>query len=135
MLNSKLHNSNEIVLVDDDEIDTRFIRNCLELSCLNNHFVSFESGFEFLAYMDRVRYREEPMPAIILLDINMPGMNGFEVVNELRKHPEFHSRPPIILLTTSDSPNDKQRASSMNLDFSEKFLNRSDAIQFLESLV
>lgn len=130
----KLINKNEIVLVDDDEIDTQFIERCLKLSTLTNNMVSFTNGAEFLDYMEMVFEQEAPMPAIILLDINMPGMDGFETVAKLREYDVFKNQPPLLFLTTSDSGKDKSIAAALNVGFVEKFFSRTDAIQFLNSL-
>jgi len=130
----RLANQNDIVVVDDNEIDIRFIEKCLTLSSLRNNFLSFTSGIQFLDYMNEVRTLAAAMPAMILIDIKMPDMDGFEVVSALRVYPQFNHLPPIVLLTTSDNPSDKERATSMQLGYVEKFLNRGEAIKFLESL-
>lgn len=130
----KLANKNEIVLVDDNEIDSNFIRRCHEMSSLDNQLICFSSGYDFLNHMKLVKSGAKEIPAVVLLDINMPGVNGFEVVKELRNYPEFQSKPPIILFTNSDSPHEIERAKSMDLEFCEKFLTREETIKFLESL-
>lgn len=124
----------DIILVDDDEIDIKFLSKCLEISSLSNPLLSFQSGQLFLEYMHKVVDHSVPMPAVILLDVNMPGMNGFDTVTALREHSEFANEPLIIFFTTSDSPIDKEKAQSLGIRYVEKFFNRADAIQFLESL-
>jgi CheY-like chemotaxis protein len=63
-------------------------------------------GEEALAYLRRQgKYRNAPMPGLILLDINMPKKNGFEVLNEIKADPSL-MHIPVIILTTSENEAD-----------------------------
>lgn len=130
----KLANDNEIVLVDDDEVDAHFFKRCLETSELQNQFLFFDCGRLFLDHMANVRAGVVAMPALVLLDINMPGLSGFDVLEELRNYEEFKSIPIVALYTNSDSTRDKARAERLNADFKEKFSSRADGVSFLNSL-
>jgi two-component system, response regulator len=63
-------------------------------------------GEEAMAYLRRQgKYQNAQMPGLILLDINMPKKNGFEVLNEIKKDPAL-MHMPVVILTTSDSESD-----------------------------
>lgn len=131
----KLANGNEIVLVDDDDVDSHFVELCLKESSLQNAFLYFNSGEKFLVYMKSVSQGEASMPAIVLLDINMPRIGGFEILEQLRTQSEFKDLPVVTLYSNSDNPKEMARAMSLNAGFVEKFSSRIQAINFLESLV
>lgn len=87
------------ILVVDDEKDVCFI--------LKNHLM-FE-GFEVVTAFDGFKGMAQAMkykPDIIILDVMMPKMSGFQVCANLRKNPEFENTP-IIFLSAKDTPQDK----------------------------
>ncbi len=131
----KLANQNAIVMVDDDEIDVRLMKRSLELSTLTNDFRAFYSGEDFLAYIETVVEGTEAMPAIVFLDVNMPGMTGFEVLARVRQYDELATLPVITILTHSDSQQDMLQAKALGAEFTQKFDGRRAALSFLESLV
>lgn len=124
-----------IVMVDDNEVDAILIQRCIEDSNLAIPFISFTDGNDFLQYMDEVAKNVKPMPKLILLDINMPRMNGFEVLGILRKRPEFQDTPEIIFYSHSDNPADRERAVKLKARFQEKNSSRKNTKEFLESLI
>lgn len=90
-----------IVSVDDNPGDTLLINRALLESGFNSDFQSFETGRAFLTYI----YNCEISPSLIILDINIPIINGFELLNILSKDP-FMARIPKIVLSSSSNPND-----------------------------
>ena len=71
-----------------------------------NNFVNpikhFFNGQDALDYLEKSRTGEEEKPGIILLDLNMPGIDGRYILNYLQKNIEFYQIPVIILTTSSD---------------------------------
>ncbi|MGH1493675.1 MAG: response regulator [Acidimicrobiales bacterium] len=123
-----------IVMVDDDAVDTELMSICVERSVLTNPFLSFDSGNSFLAHMESVRDGKQAMPAIVFLDINMPTMDGFAVLNELRAHPEFTALPVVVFLSNSDNPADVARCEELAAGFREKFERIADCVSYLDRM-
>jgi CheY-like chemotaxis protein len=102
-----------ILVVEDNEDDVTLIRRTLVNACLPNprHFV--ESGEEAINYLvgvgpysDRKKY---PLPALVLLDLKLPGKDGFEVLQWIRAHPRFNNLR-VVVLTSSNEIRDVQKA-------------------------
>lgn len=130
----KITNDNPLILVDDDSVDLRFLARCLKDSQLTNPLLYFSTGTALLEHMQQVRSGAEPLPALILLDINMTGMDGFEVAERLRMLEGCQDLPVIVFYSNSDNPRDIARAKSLNAGFREKFSSRGEAVGFLNSL-
>ncbi len=96
----------EILLVEDNPGDVDLILMAFKESRLNNSINTMSDGQEALDYVfKRGKYANRSMPDIILLDINLPKVNGIEVLR-LIKEDEIYRRIPVIILTTSDADRD-----------------------------
>ncbi|QEF98344.1 Gliding motility regulatory protein [Stieleria maiorica] len=115
---STLHvtNDRDIVLVDDDELEIKLFARFMTLSQLNNPLQSFTSGEEFLSFMNEVDQDKQPVPAIAMIDVRMPVMNGFEVVQAVRANPSFAEIPMVVMFSNSDAPVDEQKARDAGAD-------------------
>src|SRR5215472_13464238 len=98
-----------ILVVEDDENDVALIRRTLTNACIPNRRQFVESGEEAINYLigvgcysDREKY---PLPALVLLDLHLPGKNGFEVLQWIRGHRNF-SELRVVVLTSSDNLRD-----------------------------
>ena len=101
-----------LVLVEDDEIDVMNVRRALERAHVTNPLFIANNGLEALQLL---RTNEVPRDRrLVLLDLNMPKMNGIEFLRELRKDPELRSTP-VVVLTTSDDERDKIQAYDLNI--------------------
>ena len=101
-----------ILMADDDEDDRLLTRDALNESKVLNEFYAVEDGFELMKYLrkeaqysDGKRY---PMPSLILLDLNMPRMDGREALGLIKADPALRSIP-VIILTTSKAEEDMLR--------------------------
>ncbi|OUC12883.1 MAG: response regulator [Alkalinema sp. CACIAM 70d] len=104
----------EILLVEDSPSDaTLTIRN-LEDNKLTNRVHWVEDGDSAMAYLRQEgEYSNRNRPDIILLDLNLPGMDGREVLEAVKSDPQLHTIP-VVILTTSDNEADIQAAYQMN---------------------
>ena len=96
----------EILLVEDNEDDILLEQEALADAKLVNLMSVVRDGEEALAYLrGQGKYQNARVPGLILLDINMPKKNGFEVLNEIKADPNL-KHIPVVMLTTSDSEAD-----------------------------
>jgi CheY-like chemotaxis protein len=96
-----------ILLVEDEPADAHLVRVSLKESRIVNKLHHVLDGVEALEFLRRSvdRSREAPTPDLILLDLNMPRMNGRELLAEL-KQDESLKKIPVVILTTSDVERD-----------------------------
>ena len=133
--NPKLKGDGPVLMVDDSKTDVYLALRCYGRSNLKNQFVPLYSGEELLAYMRGVRDGSQQMPGIVLLDVNMPGRSGFDVLEVLKKQAEFADEPPITMLSNSDDPKDAQRSLELGADgFHTKPSQIIDYVAFFDSL-
>jgi CheY-like chemotaxis protein len=102
-----------VLLVDDDSINN-FINERLIKKCkISEEVVVMLNGHDAILYLKENLKREEACPELILLDINMPVMDGFEFLAAFQKlNFANKSEVDIIMLTTSSNPNDIERLSN-----------------------
>ena len=100
----------EILLVEDNEDDVVIIQDAFVESRWVNVLNTVSDGEEALAYLRREgKYNEVSLPTLVLLDINMPKKNGFEVMQAMKADPRLRSLP-VIMLTMSDRDEDVMRS-------------------------
>ena len=102
-----------VMLIDDNKHDNFFHETAINDTGLAKEVVKYQSAQKALSYLSEAAANEASIPPLILLDINMPGMNGWEFLEEYQKLPHVaQQRTVIIMLTTSNNPNDCERAKS-----------------------
>jgi CheY-like chemotaxis protein len=98
-----------ILIADDDDDDRVLVRDALSESRLANDLRFVGDGEELLEYLRRQgKYtdaRSSPRPGLILLDLNMPRMDGREALREIKADPELRCIP-VVVLTTSKAEED-----------------------------
>lgn len=100
-----------ILIVDDDEVDVIGIKRAFKKQGILNPVSSVSNGVEAL---DILRGELLGEPLIVLLDLNMPTMNGFEFLHEIRSDLELKTTI-VFVLTTSNSAEDKLSAYTKNV--------------------
>lgn len=102
----------DILLVEDNDDDVLLIEECLEESRLLNLLTVVRDGEEAMAYLRRQPpFENVSTPGLMLLDINMPRKNGFEVLSEMKSDPKLR-HIPVAMLTVSDMDEDIVRSYS-----------------------
>jgi CheY-like chemotaxis protein len=96
-----------VLLVEDSSVDARLTRAALEENHFNVDLCHAIDGREGMAFLRREarRFSDAPRPDMILLDLNMPRMNGREFLAEMKTEPTL-SEIPVVVLTTSDVEQD-----------------------------
>ncbi|HRW35018.1 MAG TPA: response regulator [Thermotogota bacterium] len=114
MIEERHSNSIEILLVEDSPGDQRLTREALKEGKINNNLYIVEDGEEALAFLRKEgTFSTVPRPDLILLDLNLPKMNGQEVL-EIIKQDEKLKRIPVVILTTSQADEDILKAYNLN---------------------
>ncbi|MEP7168419.1 MAG: response regulator [Bacteroidota bacterium] len=105
-----------ILVVDDDQVDVMNVQRAFKKNNITNPVNVASNGIEALDMLRGTEGREKitPVPRIILLDINMPKMNGIEFLRELRTDPKLHSIS-VFIMTTSNDDQDKFDAYNLNV--------------------
>jgi CheY-like chemotaxis protein len=116
------HKGQTILFVDDCENDRFLMRVAFEKAGFDIARQEVRDGAEAISYLngegifsDREKY---PLPSVMLLDLNMPLKNGFEVLAWVRAHPTFASLPAIVM-TASMRPEDVKKAFDLGAKHSD----------------
>ncbi len=117
-----------ILLVEDDLVDIMTIKRALKEIKITNPIAVCNNGLEALDYL---KNKSNTRPGIILLDLNMPKMNGIEFLQVIKKNIDF-KRIPVVVLTTSKAEQDKME--SFNLGVSGYMIKPVDYLQFVETI-
>ena len=93
-----------ILVVEDDPVDQEMIVLAFKRASVKNKLITKSNGQEALDYLLAPR-RESVLPAVIILDLNMPHMDGFEFLRRIKTEPRF-AAIPVVVLTTSQFDRD-----------------------------
>ena len=106
-----------ILLVEDDEVDIMNVKRAFKKYKITNPLYFAGNGIEALEMLRSPDGKSPRVPEkrrLILLDLNMPKMNGLEFLHQLRQD-EHLKRTPVIVLTTSDEDKDRIEAYDLNV--------------------
>jgi CheY-like chemotaxis protein len=121
-----MRSSKPILLVEDDQVDAMTVKRALKEIKVSNHLDIVANGEEALSFL---RNPENEKPGIILLDLNMPKMNGIEFL-KIAKKDEPLKKIPVVVLTTSKAEQDK--VDSFDLGVAGYMLKPVDYQKFVE---
>jgi CheY-like chemotaxis protein len=124
-----------ILVTEDDDADVIFLQHVCKVLKIPNPVIALHDGDEVVNYLqgkapfeNRAQY---PPPALLLLDLKMPRMTGFDVLKWLQDHPPLKTFP-IVVLTSSDQDSDRQKALALG---ASEYCVKPGGIQNLTQLV
>lgn len=126
---------NSILLVEDDPIAIIVCDRIIKLNNFTDNLITKENGKEALKYIQSLLQENKPLPEVILLDINMPIMNGWDFLNEYETLLDKIANPPMIfILSSTADPNDFSKTTLYNFvkDFIPKPFNK-EHLSLIES--
>jgi CheY-like chemotaxis protein len=107
-----------ILLAEDDPNDVFLLQLALEKARISNPLIITQDGQQAVSYLngdgpfaDRDKY---PLPALLLLDLKMPGMDGFDVLAFLNRCQDLRGLP-VVVLSSSDHPSDLEKARRLGV--------------------
>ncbi len=110
----------EIVVIEDNQADVFLIKLALDEYAVQYTLTWFRNGLEaVLALCVPIAAENAPRPEIILLDLNTPRSDGFEILAKLQQTPRL-AQVPIAILTSSRAPLDHARAAAHGVRYIEK---------------
>lgn len=116
------------LLAEDNPGDVFLIRRALEEHHIPHKLHVVRDGAEALAFVDRMGQPGAPCPDLILMDLNLPKVDGPQVLSEFRRHPEC-TNTPVIVVTSSDARADHARLADLGVSY--YFRKPSDYDSFL----
>jgi CheY-like chemotaxis protein len=123
-----------IMLVDDNHDDNFFHEREIKKNNLATIVIEKNTGLEALEYLKSKKDIANMQPDLIFLDINMPGMNGWEFLKEYnRLDKKLQSHVIIIMLTTSDNPDDEERSKTWN--FVSGYITKPLTKEIMEDII
>ena len=117
-----------ILFIEDDNIETMKMQRTVSKLAVDHNITEAKNGEEALNFLKS----NSDLPDIILLDLNMPKMNGLEFLHAIRQD-TLLKRTPVIVLTTSDE--DRDRIEAYNLNVAGYILKPVTFINFAEVMV
>lgn len=128
-----MHKPKITFMVDDDEVFVYAMKKLVQLKELSESFVTFNRVQEAINYLTSQASQADALPDVILLDVNMPELDGWDFLNEYQKlRSNLSKTPKIYMLSSSVSPDDHQRAEK-NPDI-EAFLIKPISKENLEKI-
>ena len=107
---SKAPRKIRVLLIDDSPDDERILRRAMRGTTILENLQVVDDGDQAMAFIRREgEYTGAPRPDLILLDLNLPRRDGWEVLEEIKADRELRSIP-VVVLTTADSKEDVRRA-------------------------
>lgn len=106
----------DLLMAEDDAEDQMLLREALREARIDHHLDVVEDGEALLDYLRHCRSgRESGIPDLILLDLNMPKVDGREALAAIKSHPEWR-RIPVVVLTTSGTEDDIVRSYDLGVN-------------------
>lgn len=119
-----------VLLVEDNRADVLLVRHALTAHEIPYQLHVFEDGAQAVDFMARMgKPGEEPCPDILLLDLNLPKIDGPEVLQHFRRHPQCGDTP-VIVISSSDAMRDREKVNALGV--ARYFKKPTDLNAFLQ---
>jgi len=115
-----------ILLVEDDKVDAMAVKRAVKDLKITNELTIVGDGEQALEFLQNPR---NPKPCLILLDINMPRMNGIEFLRVAKQDQDLRLIPVIVLTTSKE---DQDKFDSFNLGVAGYMIKPADYLKFVE---
>lgn len=119
-----------ILYVDDDEDDRDILSHVISEVSPGMSVVLAEDGLRALDYLNRQEESKAQLPGLIVLDINMPYLDGRQTLEKIRSNPGLKNIP-IIIFTSSENPHDKALFNSLGAEL----ITKPDNIHYMNKVV
>ena len=127
------HNSKKVLCVDDDEDDQMIVSETIQEIDNSIEVVTALNGVEALEILERTK-SDNDLPCLIIMDINMPLMDGKQTLVEIRKDRALDG-VPVVMFTTSSSQLDFAFCEQYGVDFIIKPINMQDFHNTIQKLL
>ncbi len=127
-----------ILMADDDEDDRMMVRDAMEEVRLVNKLDFVVDGEQLIDYLKRrgeyAKYKDDSLPGLILLDLNMPRKDGREALREIKEDPEL-KKIPVVVLTTSKAEEDLLKTYELGVNsFIQKPVTFEGLVQVMKAI-
>lgn len=126
-----------VFFIDDDQLFVFLTKKTIEATNIAARIKEFRDGEEAINYLKRITNKKSLLPDIILVDLNMPVMDGWEFLNEyILLSPQIKKKTTIYLVSSSISPHDIDRAKNIQIvtDYFVKPLAKESVANLLLTL-
>lgn len=118
-----------ILLVEDDQVDVMNVRRSFKKANITNPLWIAGDGVEALEMLENDQLPKDRL--LVLLDLNMPRMNGIELLREIRSREETKMLPVVVLTTSND---ERDRIEAYNLNVAGYILKPVTFVNFVEAM-
>lgn len=122
------YNTVSILMVDDDSLDVELFKRSLKKNKIANPLVVAHDGLDALEALESGRVKK---PFLVVLDLNMPRMNGIEFLQEIRKSEQFNDSIVFVMTTSND---DQDRVNAYNLNVAGYMVKSEIGSSFLSAI-
>jgi len=127
----------KVCVIDDDDIYQYLLRKELKSTKIVDQILVFPDGAKAIQYMVEMKDQPEELPDVVLLDVNMPVMNGWQFLDEFRLlKPSLHKKIAVLMVSSSIDPQDIELAKKYAVvtDYIVKPVTRHALVSMLEAL-
>ena len=112
-MTSTLQRARHVLVIEDNDADVELLREALHDVAPSTELETCVDGNRAMRHLDAIRAGEATVPDLVLLDLNLPGASGIEVLTELKRDPALMTLP-VVILTTSHAASDVERCYGLH---------------------